>query len=313
MPVSSVANRPPCAHDAAEARFAPGTARHRAINREKHRSADAYDARGVRGNVPDRAQREARLLALREACVHAPQAPERVSFAHDQPPVPVHVSKVSRPSYPKHHQLTRWYVERPQDARERASRLAPRPPVQSDTGVPSIVKNARLKAPLFSIKPQNAKLTAEALMMLGGNPLRSEAKQLAFERDVARYVRACQTQPFDYWLLELGEIVIRHNIPTPEVFTLICRFGILGNAITQMFFPGWSTIDLVGREIEMGMLYQLFDRIRHLEPSALLPVAYSAVMRIERAPLDAAKFIEHPVATIAEILETLFGPIRKTA
>src|SRR3989344_535965 len=153
MPVSSVANRPPCAHDAAEAPFAPGTARHRAINREKHRSADAYDARGVRGNVPDRAQRETYLFSLRQTGVHAPQAPERVSFAHDQPPVPVHVSKVSRPSYPKHHQLTRWYVERPQDARERASRLAPRPPVQSDTGVPSIVKNARLKAPLFSIKP----------------------------------------------------------------------------------------------------------------------------------------------------------------
>src|SRR3989338_8190999 len=168
-------------------------------------------------------------------------------------------------------------------------------------------------AVVFAVYAQNAKLTAEALMMLGGNPLRSEAKQLAFERDVARYVRACQTQPLDYWLFELGEIVIRHNIPTPEVFTLICRFGILGNAITQMFFPGWSTIDLVGREIEMGMLYQLFDRIRHLEPSALFPVAYRAVMRIERAPLDAAKFIEHPVATIAEILETLFGPIRKTA
>src|SRR3989344_759300 len=174
MPVSSVANRPPCAHDAAEARFAPGTARHRAINREKHRSADAYDARGVRGNVPDRAQREARLLALREACVHAPQAPERVSFAHDQPPVPVHVSKVSRPSYPKHHQLTRWYVERPQDARERASRLAPRPPVQSDTGVPSIVKNARLKATLFSIKPHSlyGSIAGSVELANHGNPWR---------------------------------------------------------------------------------------------------------------------------------------------
>src|SRR3989338_1553397 len=73
MPVSSVANRPPCAHDAAEARFAPGTARHRAINREKHRSADAYDARGVRGNVPDRAQRETYLFPLLQTVVHATQ------------------------------------------------------------------------------------------------------------------------------------------------------------------------------------------------------------------------------------------------
>src|SRR3989344_1680121 len=160
---------------------------------------------------------------------------------------------------------------------------------------------------VFAVYAQNTERTVEVLLRAGGHTFTNEKKRRAFEREVAMYIEECQHQPFDYWLIELGRILMRHGVPTLEVFTLISRFGVLGNKVAQMFFPGSSTLDLVGKEIRAGMQQQMFDRMKNID---LFPLLYELSLRAESAPRDAARFVQHPLETIAEMLETVFAPLR---
>jgi len=160
---------------------------------------------------------------------------------------------------------------------------------------------------VFAIYAQNVERAVEALLLVSNYTFPNEKKERAFVRAVARFVKECRTQPFDYWLLEMGAIVMRHGIPAPAVMALLCRFGVLGNSVVQMFFPGLSTIDLVGEQIRAGMRKQMLDRLANIDP---VPLLYELTLRAEQLPRDAAEAVRHPLETLAEAVETVFGPLR---
>lgn len=162
---------------------------------------------------------------------------------------------------------------------------------------------------VFAVYAQDAEQVVEILLELGGGELDDPALE-SFEHEIARYVKKCRTRPFDWWLIELGDIIVRYQLPMPKVFALICRFGIIGNKIAQNFFPGYSTIDLVGDEIRTGMRKYLLSELKNIDP---LPLAYALTARAKRAPSDAAQFVLHPIDTFAETLDIVLEPLQKQA
>src|SRR3989344_1387873 len=160
---------------------------------------------------------------------------------------------------------------------------------------------------VFAVYAQDAGRVTEILLELGGGEL-DDPTLGSFEREVARYVKKCRTRPFDWWLTELGDVIVRYQLPMPKVFALICRFGIIGNKIAQDFFPGYSTIDLVGDEIRTGMYKHLLSEWEHIDP---LPLLHALTTRAKQAPMDAAQFVGHPIETLAEALATVIEPLRE--
>ena len=160
---------------------------------------------------------------------------------------------------------------------------------------------------VFAVYARNTERVIEAILELGGGELDDMALE-SFERDAARYVKKCRTKPFDWWLIELGNIVVRYQLPMPKVFGIICRFGILSNRIAQDFFPGQSTLDLVGDEIRAGMRKQMTEQFRQLwedREELVYPIAYELSLQIRHAPQRFAAFIRDPLATIRQILDSL--------
>jgi ubiquinone biosynthesis protein len=161
---------------------------------------------------------------------------------------------------------------------------------------------------VFAVYASNPERATEALLRLGNFSFKSEKKRRAFEQDIARYVRECHSRPFDYWITEMSNIQMRHGVPTADTFTLIGCFGVLANRVAQMFFPGSSTIDLVGAEIRAGMRQQMLERFTNIDP---FPLLYELSLRVQNAPRDAARVVQHPVDALAEVIETLVAPLRE--
>ena len=161
---------------------------------------------------------------------------------------------------------------------------------------------------VFAIYAQNPERTTEALLRLGNLSHLEGKRRVALERDIGNYVRECRHQPFDYWLVEMSRIQLRHGIPSPDTFTLIACFAILANRVASMFFPNASTLDLVGAEIREGMRQQMLERFTKVDP---FPFLYELSLRVQQAPSDAARVIQHPVDALAEIIETLVTPLRE--
>ena len=158
---------------------------------------------------------------------------------------------------------------------------------------------------VFAVYARNPRRTAEALLRLGNYSFTKENRRLAFERDIAAYVEECRYCPFDYWITQMSRIQLRHGIPTSDVFTGIGCFGVLANRVAQMFFPGSSTLDLVGPEIRAGMEKQMAERWRNID---LFPLLYELSMQAQQFPQRAAGVIEHPLESVADALGTVFEP-----
>lgn len=162
---------------------------------------------------------------------------------------------------------------------------------------------------VFAVYAEDAERVVEILLELSGSELDDPTLE-SLEREVARYVKKCRTRPFDWWLTELGDIIVKYQLPMPNVFVFICRFGIIGNKIAQDFFPGYSTIDLVGDEIRAGMRKYLLGQLKNIDP---LPIVYALTKRAQRAPSDVSQFVLHPFDTIAEVLDIVLNPPQKQA
>jgi predicted unusual protein kinase regulating ubiquinone biosynthesis (AarF/ABC1/UbiB family) len=181
-----------------------------------------------------------------------------------------------------------------------------------DFGVWGDVTEPQLKLfveAVFAVYAQEHERVVELLLELGGGEL-SETDEALFRRDIRRYVKRCRTLPFDGWLIELGNVVVLYRLPMPDAFALICRFGVLGNEIAQMFFPGSSTIDLVGDEIRAGLLEFVIKESLSVDPTVL---AFALMLRARRFQKDLAVVINHPLETVREIADAVFGPLRKNA
>jgi hypothetical protein len=161
---------------------------------------------------------------------------------------------------------------------------------------------------VFAVYARNPERTTEALLRLGNFSLPPGKRRQALEHDIANYVRECHHRPFDYWITEMSRIQLRHGIPTADTFTLIGCFGVLANRVAQLFFPGSSTLDLVGAEIRAGMRQQMLERFTNVDP---FPLLYELSLRVQSAPSDAARVVQHPVDALAEIIETLVAPLRE--
>lgn len=161
---------------------------------------------------------------------------------------------------------------------------------------------------VFAVYAHNPERTTEALLRLGNFSLPPGKRREALERDIAAYVRECHHRPFDYWITEMSRIQLRHGIPTADTFTLIGCFGVLANRVAQLFFPGSSTIDLVGPEIRAGMRQQMLERFTKID---LFPLLYELSLRAQQAPADAARVVQHPLDSLAELIDTLLAPLRK--
>jgi predicted unusual protein kinase regulating ubiquinone biosynthesis (AarF/ABC1/UbiB family) len=163
---------------------------------------------------------------------------------------------------------------------------------------------------VFAVYVSDTKGVVDALLRQTDFRFKSEAKRLAFERDIEKYVRECRTRSFDYWLIELAKILVRHGVPAMDTFTLICRFGVLGHRITQMFFPGASTFDLVGAEIRAGMWYRSLGMMLEADPVILMR---ELALRVQRLPNDMAEVVRDPVGVLARTVQTIFEPMRRAA
>jgi predicted unusual protein kinase regulating ubiquinone biosynthesis (AarF/ABC1/UbiB family) len=161
---------------------------------------------------------------------------------------------------------------------------------------------------LDAIYTGNPELTIEAVLRMGNMSLLQGKRRVAFDKDITNYVKECRDQSFDYWLVEMSRIQLRHGIPSPDTFTLIACFAILSNRVGQLFFPDSSAFDLVGPEIREGMIQQMMERISHIDP---IPFLYELSLRSKDAPVDAAKVLQDPLAALTEVSEAWAAPLKK--
>jgi ubiquinone biosynthesis protein len=161
---------------------------------------------------------------------------------------------------------------------------------------------------VFAVYAGSAEGATEGLLSLCRYSFSSHGKEVAFEQDVSRFIAKAQHRQFSYWFTEPARILIRHGVPMPELFSLVSRCGVIIDGVTQMFFPGATTHDLVGHEIREGIMRRAVAAMT-LDP---VPFLYSLTRAARRLPHEAGRVVEHPVDALADILGTLAVSLRES-
>ena len=124
---------------------------------------------------------------------------------------------------------------------------------------------------LVAVKENKPSVASDAVLNACRYRFPTERRRAAFEMALCRYVDECHDKVFSYWFIELARILRSHGIPAPQMFTLLARFVLLVDNIAQRYLPGVTTLELIGREVAVGVAMRRTERFAS-EVAALLEV-----------------------------------------
>jgi ubiquinone biosynthesis protein len=128
-----------------------------------------------------------------------------------------------------------------------------------------VVNNA-----IFAVYQGTGEEVVRAMLALCSYEFKKERRKERFVRDVQAYVEKAKSEPFGYWLMGMGWILMRHRVPAPPEFAIAARFAMDLDEAVRTFSPGYTVHDMLGPILRLAILR------RDLEEGRLLPNADSA-------------------------------------
>ncbi len=135
----------------------------------------------------------------------------------------------------------------------------------------------------FAIYLKNAEMAAKAILQFNHVSLDYYEEILP---DVKLYVQQVEREGFGEMMKGTAQILQKHRIYAPlmpeeeqakhELGTLMVKFVLLVDSLAHDFFPGKTTADLLGPELEAGIKAQIVRNLRHSRVrDSFLSLAYA--------------------------------------
>lgn len=126
-----------------------------------------------------------------------------------------------------------------------------------DWGLVGFVPAEFLKAvnnAIFAVYQGKGEEVVRSMLALCHYEFKSERRKNQFSRDVQAYVEKAKSEPFGYWLMGMGWILMVYGVPAPKEFAIAARFAMDLDEAVKTFSPDYTVHDMLGPIMQMGIL-----------------------------------------------------------
>ncbi len=134
----------------------------------------------------------------------------------------------------------------------------------------------------FAIFFQNASMATDALIRFAKIPRRYREELLP---SMEEYLEGSLDGGFAEWMQGVAGILVEHKIPGSLALPLMIKFVLLVDSMAHEFFPGQSTRDLLGSELESGAMTCMMRNVVGARfDSGLLALLYALSEKFAEGP-----------------------------
>jgi ubiquinone biosynthesis protein len=169
-----------------------------------------------------------------------------------------------------------------------------------DLGLVGFVSSEFLKIindAIFAVYQGKSEEVVRAMLVLCQYEFKNKRHGEQFAHDVRAYVEQAKSEPFGYWLMGMGWIVMRYGVPAPKEFAIAARFALDLDEAAKAFFPDYTVHDMLGPILKVAI-------IRRDTEDVIARVA-SLVGSVKGAAEFAARQLGNPIGVALQILAVL--------
>ncbi len=160
----------------------------------------------------------------------------------------------------------------------------------------------KVKQLLLTVYAQNLEEVIEAILDACNAPPKFDKK---IREDIKIYLKKTPHEGFGFWFVEILRICMKHRVPYPYMFSLFGRMMIVMDGLVKKFFPGKTTLDILGKELRIALRKKLIEEIKDINYD---PILYNLVKKAKKSPEQINKLIDkyadNPLQFIKDIKGT---------